>query len=232
MEATLTVEDLAHELGLTVRNIRAYQTHGLLDPPERRGRTGYYTSDHVARLSVIRDLRERGFGLEGIRRVLANAPAASADDLESYAELVADSYTGEEPEIVDATELAAGWGESLTPELAQRTYATGLYRPRDDGTVEVLSPTLEAAGRELAALGIPLEAAIEVLERQLELTRQLAATYVDMFMEHVAKPLVDDGRLPELDRAVARVQPLALRGTVAAMILALRDEIRRAGADA
>ena len=30
MEATLTVEDLAHELGVTVRNIRAYQERGLL----------------------------------------------------------------------------------------------------------------------------------------------------------------------------------------------------------
>jgi DNA-binding transcriptional MerR regulator len=163
LEALLTVEALAGESGLTVRNIRAYQTHGLLDPPERHGRTGYYTQHHVARLAAIRALRERGFGLDGIRVALANAPAVSAEDLKAYVGLVADSYTGEEPVIIDAAELAAGWGDSLTPDLARRTFATGLYRPRPDGTVEILSPTIEATAQELAQLGVPLEAALGIL---------------------------------------------------------------------
>ena len=41
-ELELTIEQLAHETGMTVRNIRAHQSRGLLPPPEVRSRTGYY----------------------------------------------------------------------------------------------------------------------------------------------------------------------------------------------
>ena len=41
-EATLTVEELAHETGMSVRNIRNHQSRGLLPPPEVRSRVGYY----------------------------------------------------------------------------------------------------------------------------------------------------------------------------------------------
>ena len=42
MPADLTIEQLAAETGMTVRNIRAHQARGLLDPPEVRLRVGYY----------------------------------------------------------------------------------------------------------------------------------------------------------------------------------------------
>ena len=52
---------------MTVRNIRAYQSRGLLPPPELRGRTGYYGAEHVARIELIRELQSEGFNLEAIR---------------------------------------------------------------------------------------------------------------------------------------------------------------------
>ena len=36
----LTIDELAQRTGLTTRNIRAYQSRGLLPPPEVRVRTG------------------------------------------------------------------------------------------------------------------------------------------------------------------------------------------------
>ena len=38
----LTIEQLAGESGMSVRNIRAHQARGLLAPPEVRMRVGYY----------------------------------------------------------------------------------------------------------------------------------------------------------------------------------------------
>ena len=38
----MTFDELARRTRLTVRNIRAYQSRGLVPPPELRGRTGYY----------------------------------------------------------------------------------------------------------------------------------------------------------------------------------------------
>ena len=40
--AELTIEQLAAEVGMSVRNIRNHQSRGLLPPPEVRARVGYY----------------------------------------------------------------------------------------------------------------------------------------------------------------------------------------------
>src|SRR5437764_215117 len=52
----LTVDELARNAGITTRNVRAYQERGLLPPPTRVGRVGYYDERHLARLSIIGEL--------------------------------------------------------------------------------------------------------------------------------------------------------------------------------
>ncbi len=42
--ADLTVEQLAAEVSMSVRNIRNHHTRGLLPPPEVRARVGYYNA--------------------------------------------------------------------------------------------------------------------------------------------------------------------------------------------
>ena len=70
MPADLTIEQLAAKTGMTVRNIRAHQARGLLDPPKVRLRVGYYDAGHVARLKLIQELQDDGFNLAGIQRLL------------------------------------------------------------------------------------------------------------------------------------------------------------------
>src|SRR6202043_1700078 len=55
------IDDLARAAGTTARNVRAYQERGLLPPPEKRGRVGYYNDSHLARLKLIDSLLSRGF---------------------------------------------------------------------------------------------------------------------------------------------------------------------------
>src|ERR1700682_1648489 len=69
----LTVEQLAAEVGMSVRNIRNHHTRGLLPAPEVRARVGYYNSEHVARLRLILDLQADGFNLASIERLLGGA---------------------------------------------------------------------------------------------------------------------------------------------------------------
>ncbi|MFN8162573.1 MAG: MerR family transcriptional regulator [Solirubrobacterales bacterium] len=47
-DGKMTIGELARRTGMTIRNIRAHQTRGLLPPPEVHGRTGYYNEEHVA----------------------------------------------------------------------------------------------------------------------------------------------------------------------------------------
>ena len=65
--AELTIDELARETGMTVRNIRAHPSRGLLPPPEVRARTGYYGPEHVARLRLIQELQANGYNLAAIK---------------------------------------------------------------------------------------------------------------------------------------------------------------------
>jgi DNA-binding transcriptional MerR regulator len=68
----LTIGALARATGLTVRTIRYWSDEGAL-PPVARSAGGYrlYDAASVARLELIRTLRELGLGLDDVRRVLA-----------------------------------------------------------------------------------------------------------------------------------------------------------------
>lgn len=59
--AEYRIDDLARAAGTTARNVRAYQERGLLPPPEKRGRVGYYNDSHLVRLRLIDSLLSRGF---------------------------------------------------------------------------------------------------------------------------------------------------------------------------
>lgn len=67
-----TIGELARATGLTVRTIRYWSDEGAL-PPVTRSAGGYrlYDAGSVARLELIRTLRELGLGLEDVRKVLA-----------------------------------------------------------------------------------------------------------------------------------------------------------------
>jgi DNA-binding transcriptional MerR regulator len=69
--ALYSIGDLARRTGLTVKAIRFYSDCGIV-PPTDRSAAGYrlYAIDAVARLDLVRTLRELGLDLSAIRRVL------------------------------------------------------------------------------------------------------------------------------------------------------------------
>ena len=78
----LTLEELTNRVGMSVRNVRFYTTKGLVPPPIRRGRSGYYSPDHVARLELVQELQSHGFTLSAIERYVAGIPAdATPEDI-------------------------------------------------------------------------------------------------------------------------------------------------------
>ena len=98
-ETGFTAEQLAQRVDMSVRNIREYQRLGLLAPPARRGRVGYYDDAHVARIERVRELRGEGFPLDLIRRIL-DAPGDAAPDVAALAAVVAQPFQDETPEPI------------------------------------------------------------------------------------------------------------------------------------
>ena len=79
----MTIDELARRTGMTVRNIRAHQSRGLVSAPEVRGRTGYYGDEHVARIELIREMQAEGLNLAAIRRMLEGAGDSSSEIVET-----------------------------------------------------------------------------------------------------------------------------------------------------
>lgn len=67
-----TLEELAAATGMTPRNVRAYQTRGLISPPDRQGRRSVYGLHHMRQLMAVRRARADGATLGLISGVLTD----------------------------------------------------------------------------------------------------------------------------------------------------------------
>jgi DNA-binding transcriptional MerR regulator len=227
----LTIDELARRIGMTVRNIRAHQSRGLLPAPEVRGRTGYYGPDHVARLELIQELQADGFNLDLIRRLLEGAGGSSQEVLRfKHALSRPFVVSDEEPRPVNLLQLAEEWGTTdLT--LLERALKVGLVRQRDDGGFELTSPRLVEHGRELAKLGVPLERSLDVIGHVREQADRIAEVFVQLFLDAVWSPFEASGqpreRWHDVQEALERLHPLAAESVVAVFGLAMSDAVER-----
>ena len=229
-ETALTIDELARETGMTVRNLRAHQSRGLLPPPEVRGRTGFYGPEHVARVELIRELQTEGFNLEAIRKLLESA-GGSSNEVLRFTRVVREPFETEASEIVTLAELAEQFGADQ-PELLERAEKLGLIRPLGDGRFEQLSPRLARAGAELGTLGVSAEQALELVASIRRHADAVAQRFVRTFIETVWKPFDEAGRpeerWPEVREALERVRPLAADAMLSVFQLAMSDEAEKA----
>lgn len=232
----ITIGQLARRTGVTVRNIRAHQSRGLLDPPRVVGRTGYYDEEHVDRLRLILELQAEGFNLEAIRRIIDSAGEDSGELL-GFTRDVRAPYETEPTEILTEAEIAGPWGERrLGPEVFERVQQLGVMRPLGDGRFEVLSPKLLRAGVEMAEFGIPVEAALDALEALKERSAAVAEVFIRVFNDQVWEPFDRAGRpredWPRVRGALQRMRPLATDAFVASFQFAMEEASEKAISDA
>jgi DNA-binding transcriptional MerR regulator len=229
-EGKMTIRQLAERTGMTVRNIRAHQTRGLLPPPTVHGRTGYYGEEHVARIELTREMQADGLNLEAIRRVLDSGDG-SASAIFDFTRALRAPFEDEAPEIVDADELAGIWGEAADPRMARRAEKLGILRALPDGRVEVISPHLLRAAAELAQLGIGAEGALHTAEKLRRHADGVARTFVDLFVKEIWQPFDRAGRperdWPQMSEALERMRPLASGALQATFQIAMGEAVEK-----
>ena len=209
----LTIDELARRTGMTVRNIRAHQSRGLLPAPQVRGRTGFYGPEHESRIELIRELQADGFKLEAISRLLDSA-GGSSEEVLRFTRAVKAPFEDEQPQIVTAEELAERWdaGEAA-PELLRKAERLGILRPLPDGNFEELEPAARPRERRARRARDPAETALEVAAELRKHSDAVAKTFVELFIRQVWKPFEDQGRpehdLPAVRDALERLRPLA-----------------------
>ena len=216
-EYDLTVEQLAAEVGMSVRNIRNHHTRGLLPPPEVRARVGYYNAEHVARLRLILDLQADGFNLAAIERLLSGSDGLAAR-LIGLRTAVTTPYEAEAAEMITDEELASRFGEVDAKDI-ERVRKLRLLIPLGDGRFEVPSPALLGAAEQVVALGIPLHAALVLVERVSRDCESISRSFTRLFLKELWEPFdqagqPDDG-WDDLIEAVGSLRPLASEALLA-----------------
>src|SRR4051794_14150566 len=200
--AEYRIDDLARLAGTTVRNVRVYQDRGLLAPPRRQGRVGWYSEAQLARLRLIGRLLDRGFTLALIAELIqAWEEGRNLADILGLEEVLTQPWSSEVAERVSLRDLRSRFGDQATTGAIRRAVEMGLLR-RSGASFIVPSPRLLAAGEELVALGMPLPTVLDLaaaLQQDLGVT---AARFVTAVIEQFlgAAP---DATLPAQEQIAA-----------------------------
>jgi DNA-binding transcriptional MerR regulator len=226
----LTIEQLAGEVGMSVRNIRNHHSRGLLPPPEVRARVGYYNSEHVARLRLIQDLQADGFNLAAIERLLSGSDRL-AERLLGLRHAFTAPFEPEVPEVVTLSELEERFGE-VDAKDAARSLKLKLLVALGDDRFEVPSPALFDAAEQVMSLGISLHAALGVVERVKRDCDSISRTFTKLFLAQLWEPFERDGqpeeRWDELIEAVGALRPIASEALLALFKQAMTTQLEGA----
>lgn len=213
----LTIDQLAAEVDMTVRNIRAHQARGLLPPPTIKGRIGYYGPLHRRRLQQIRAMQDEGLNLAAIAKVVNDGQLTA---------VTTEAFTSSEPAWFAPQELLTRLGN---PEdaVTARAIELGLI-VLDGDRVRMDMPGLLPLAEEFLALGVPLESQLDALAEVQVASQQVAAAYLQLADEHlIARVAVDSGGDLEAIRAsVARLGDLARVALNASFDHAMSDALR------
>ena len=222
-----SIDELARETGMTVRNIRVYQERGLLPPPERRGRKGIYNDAHLSRLRIIGRLLDRGYTLNNIAELIESWEHGNGiEHILGLERAVVSPWSDEVPDYLSKRELAQKFGSIFTGKALQRAIDLELIIP-EGRYYRIPSPRMLHAGSELASLGIPLDAMLDLVshlrrnvEEAAEEMVKLVETYIfDRYDKEMPppdesakladliwrlRPLVEMAVLPEVARAMEK----------------------------
>jgi DNA-binding transcriptional MerR regulator len=203
-EGQMTIEELASQAGTATTTVRMYQAKGLLPPPQRRGRIGYYGQGHLARLRLIAQLQEQGFSLASIKRLTdAWESGRGLDAVLGLETQVAAVWAPEPPARLKLSEFRDLFvGQRITPAIIRRATRMGLIG-FDGLWITVKSPKLLEIGLELVRAGLPVTEMMDEMEALQGVADSIAQRFTAVFERNMWEPFVAAGLPAE------QVQPLA-----------------------
>jgi DNA-binding transcriptional MerR regulator len=229
----LTLDELCERVGMSVRNVRFYTSRGLVPPPIRKGRSGYYSRDHVGRLELVQELQSHGFTLSAIEKYVAGIPAdATPEDL-ALARTMLAPWDVERPIEMSRAELSTRAGRELSDDDLRTLAALGVVFPLKRGPKGVerwqVAVSQLSVGLGLLDLGFPLEAALAAADLYARHGREVAKELYDVFRTLVWPVYRDQGASPETVRQVVeKIKPLSIAALVSAYEAGM-DETKREG---
>jgi DNA-binding transcriptional MerR regulator len=223
-----SLEELAGASGVPARTIRFYRQCNLIGAPQREGRRAYYQAEHLERLRTIVELRDRGFGLDAIAKILDDPDRARADlprVLQMSDELRA-PWIDDRSATMTELELLEVLGtqrrsviDMLTKWEIATTTTPGAYHVPSVATLELMG--------ELLAAGIHEELAYVSYQAIRRHMAELARELLDVYSSATAAAMAAEFTLDEIGLAFRQLRPIARQ----AVQIVFAHQIERAVAD-
>ncbi len=196
------MEQLAAACDVSVDTIRYYQSRGLIPPPEHEGRVAWYGTEHVGRIRHIRSLQRKGLTLAAIKRALdAGLGSADADLAEAVAVARGE---GQEEELLTLEGFSSRSG--VPASLIQAVEREGIRFGRSiDGDMRYTTADIQTVrgALQLLEFGLPLRELLSLAHDANAAMVVLADRAVELFDEHVRKPIRDTA--PSEEEAAAQL---------------------------
>lgn len=230
-EREYTIDELARAAKTTVRNVRAYQDRGLIPPPERRGRTGYYGPEHLSRLRIIGQMVNRGYTLSSIGELMeAWENGRDIAQLFGLETAVSSPWTDEAGGYFSLPKLVRMFGGRFEPKWLMKATELGILRP-EGARFYAPSPRMLRAGAELVKVGIPLDQMLDVVAKLRENVEVAADEMVLLVEQHIfdrfGPGLPPSEEVPALGETIWRLRPLVEVAVLAEVARAMEKAATR-----
>lgn len=220
----MTLEEICERVEMSVRNVRFYTTRGLVPPPLKRGRQGFYTDVHLARLELVRELQAHGFTLAAIEKYVDRVPQDATPEAIALHRTLLAPWTAEQTEVMTRAELEAHAGRAVGAAEIDVLVALDAIAEREDGSFDVTVAHLDHS-LALTQFGYPLKAAEAAREIFDTHVTAIAESLNALFHELVWPAFRASGAEPEdLQRAVEAIKPI----TTAALVSHYESAVTRA----
>jgi DNA-binding transcriptional MerR regulator len=227
---TYHLAELATASGVSERTIRYYQAERLLPRPGKRGRDAVYSGEHLERLTLIGELRDRGLTLQTIGELLASDhPTTTVSEWLGVDATLTAPWSDDRPRFVTQDELIEQvhrYGNHR-PGIIGELEAAGYVQLLPDGGWTIKSPTLMNHALRLQQAGID----VEITARVRDLLRRRLAKAVDdtvkLLVDRTGAGFAGAASAGELETAIGALRPVARE--MSSIILA--QEVERALAE-
>ncbi|MFT4009444.1 MAG: MerR family transcriptional regulator [Nocardioidaceae bacterium] len=226
----ITLDELTERVGISVRNVRFYTTRGLIPAPIKRGRSGYYTPDHVARLGLVKELQAHGFTLAAIETYLSRIPGDASPEEIAVHRVTLQPWLVEDTVVVGKAQLEKRTGRPLTDDDVAKLGAAGVLTPESGGKY-LLRPSQLGSALPLLDIDVSLEMLVACRDIYARHGRAVAEELLGVF-QRLVWPAYRDGDLPaeQLVRMLEAFQPTSVAALVEAFTHAMTEVRREAAA--
>jgi DNA-binding transcriptional MerR regulator len=228
--ATYDLSALASASGVSERTVRYYQAEKLLPRPGKSGRDAVYTTEHLDRLTLIGELRDRGLTLQTIRQLIASeSPTTTVSEWLGVDATLTAPWSDDRPRTLTQDELT----EQLRRHGADRPGVIGelqsarYVRLQADGTWLAPSPTLLKHALRLRQAGIDVDVTAQVRDLLRRRLSKAVDDTVKLLVERTGTGFAGQASVGELETAIGALRPIARE--MSSVILA--QEVERSLAD-